>query len=108
MLSAEGRIYMGTNMENASYGLSLCAERAAIAAAVSAGDHRVRAVAVYTPTDDPTVPCGSCLATISEFSDPDFRGGDVPILLFGRFKERRTTLRSLLPEVFKIKPKEKQ
>jgi cytidine deaminase len=108
VLSGEGRIYPGTNLENASFGLTLCAERAAVAAAVSAGERTIRAVAVYTSTDEPTVPCGACLATVAEFRDPDFREGDVPILLLGRFKERWTSLAAHLPEIFKINPKERK
>ncbi|MBN2379628.1 cytidine deaminase [candidate division WOR-3 bacterium] len=108
VLSGEGCIYTGTNIENSSFGLTICAERAAIAAAVTAGERVIRGIAVYTPTDEPTVPCGACLATIAEFRDPGFMEGDIPILLAGRYKERWTSLKALLPEVFKLNPKEKQ
>ncbi len=66
-LTAGGKIFAGANVENASYGLCTCAERAAIVAAVNAGATRLRAVAVYTPTPAPTSPCGSCRQIIREF-----------------------------------------
>ena len=103
VLAESGRIYSGTNVENASYGLSICAERTAIFNAVSAGERAIIALAVYTPTDEPSVPCGACLAVISEFAE-----GEVPILMFTEEKERWLTLDQLLPERFKLKPKEKQ
>ncbi|MBD3285256.1 cytidine deaminase [candidate division WOR-3 bacterium] len=105
--SENGRIYSGTNVENTSYGLSICAERTAIAAAVSAGEKIIRAIAIYTPTEELTVPCGACLTTIAEFTDPVLRKGDVPILLLSKTRKRLTSLKALLPEVFKLNPKEK-
>lgn len=67
VLSGSGRIYAGCNVENASYGLCTCAERTAICAAAAAGERAVRAVAVYTPTAAPTMPCGACRQIINEF-----------------------------------------
>jgi len=107
VLSSEGRIFKGTNVENASFGLTICAERSAIATAISAGERKIRAIAVYTSTDELTVPCGACLASIAEFRDPEFMGGDVPVLLSAKLKERWTSLATLLPEIFKLNPKEK-
>jgi cytidine deaminase len=63
-LGSDGRVYAGTNVENASYGLSLCAERAAVAAAVAGGASEVLAVAVIA--DRPVPPCGACLQVIAE------------------------------------------
>ena len=103
VLVENGRIFAGTNVENASYGLSICAERTAVFSAVSAGERAITALAVYTPADEPSVPCGACLAVISEFAE-----GEVPILMFTEEKERWSTLDQLLPERFKLKPKEKQ
>jgi cytidine deaminase len=63
----EKGIFSGANVENASYGLTNCAERSAIFAAVSAGARRLRCVVVYTPTERPTPPCGACRQVILEF-----------------------------------------
>jgi cytidine deaminase len=67
VLGASGRIFAGGNVENASYGLSNCAERTAIFTAVAAGERELRAVVVYTPTAKPTAPCGACRQVIGEF-----------------------------------------
>jgi cytidine deaminase len=56
VLTASGRVYAGCNVENASYGLCNCAERTAIFTAAAAGERRIRAVVVYTPTRQPTLP----------------------------------------------------
>lgn len=107
VLTSQGRIFSATNVENASLGLSICAERAAIFSAVSAGEAHIRALAVYVPTSQPVPPCGACLAVLSEFRDPEFNHGDIPILLSGRIKQRRTSLDRLLPEKFKLNQKER-
>lgn len=64
---AEGRIYRGANVENASYPLSVCAERNAVAAAVAAGRRRIEAVAVVAGDEEPTPPCGGCRQVLHEF-----------------------------------------
>jgi cytidine deaminase len=70
VLTASGKIHVGANIENASYGLCMCAERTAIFTAASAGDRSLKAVVVYTPTATPTMPCGACRQVINEFG-PD-------------------------------------
>ncbi len=74
VLTASGKIYAGCNVENASYGLTNCAERTAIFNAVAAGEKKLRlqCVVVYTPTDMPAAPCGACRQVINEFG-PDAR-----------------------------------
>lgn len=67
----DGEIFVGTNIENASYGLTICAERAAIFNAVSHGQSRLRAIAITSSNDKPTPPCGACRQVIKEFSDVD-------------------------------------
>ena len=65
--SADGRTFTGCNVENASYGLSVCAERNAIFNAVGAGARGVRTLVIYTPTEIPVTPCGACRQVIAEF-----------------------------------------
>ncbi len=101
VLTADGRIFTGCNVENRSLGLTLCAERAAVAAAVAAGARELRAVAVVTDGDPPTAPCGSCREVLAEFADDA-----LPIHLEGRAGERRTTtLGELLPQRFALAPR---
>ncbi|HUJ43435.1 MAG TPA: cytidine deaminase [Opitutaceae bacterium] len=95
VLTASGGIFTGCNVENASYGLSNCAERTAIFQAVAAGERRIVAVAVYTPTLQPTLPCGACRQVISEF------GRRAVILCTCQSRVRiETTLDQLLPRAF--------
>ena len=67
VLASSGKIYVGCNVENASYGLTNCAERTAIFSAVVAGETSITCVAVYTPTQTATPPCGACRQVIHEF-----------------------------------------
>ena len=88
----DGTIFGGCNVENASYGLCLCGERSALAAAVSAGYTRFTHCAVLTDTSPPSPPCGLCLQALVEFAD------DMPILLTNPAGERiRVRLKDLLP-----------
>jgi len=97
LLTEDGRIYAGCNVENASYGLTICAERNAVFQAVanSHGDTRIRCVVIYTPTGDPTAPCGACRQVIREFG-PD---AEVISVCDGSAVMRSST-RELLPESF--------
>ena len=95
VLAGSGKIYTGTNVENASYGLCNCAERTAIFTAAAAGERAVRAVAVYTPTRTATTPCGACRQVINEF------GPTALILCVCDQPDRiETTLDRLLPAAF--------
>ena len=72
VLADDGTIYTGVNVENRSYGLTVCAERNAIAHAVAMGMKRIKAIAVYSPdSENPLPPCGACRQVITEFSVPD-------------------------------------
>ncbi|MEZ5319890.1 MAG: cytidine deaminase [Vicinamibacterales bacterium] len=75
LLAADGRIVTGCNIENASYGLTMCAERVALFAALSGGIRAFRHVAVVADTAAPTAPCGACRQLLWEFC------GDVPVVL---------------------------
>ncbi len=73
--ATSGRIFGGCNVENATYGLTVCAERVAILKAISEGERGFDAIAVVTDTDALTPPCGACRQIIWEFC------GDVPVIL---------------------------
>jgi cytidine deaminase len=93
---AAGRIFSGANLENASYGLTVCAERHAVAAAVAGGARRLQALAVASATRPPTPPCGACLQVLAEFAGPG-----LPVHLAGSGGSRvETTLGALLPRAF--------
>lgn len=69
VLTSDGGVFTGVNVENASYGLTMCAERVAIFSAIAAGASRVESVAVHTPRLRPVMPCGACRQVMSEFMD---------------------------------------
>src|SRR5579872_4650165 len=92
LLSATGKVYTGQNVENASYGLGICAERSAVFAMVGAGEKQIRAVAIATESARPTGPCGACRQVLREFAE------DALILLVttsGKTSEH--SLKDLLP-----------
>jgi len=94
IIDAGGRVHVGCNVENASYGLSVCAERHAVAAAVSAGGQGIEGLAVVTGTSPPTSPCGACRQVLVEF-------GDFPVILANIEGERIvTSVGDLLPDAF--------
>lgn len=71
LLATDGRVFLGANVENASYGLCLCAERAAIGTAIAAGARHFSAIAVVTQGNEPGSPCGMCRQVLAEFA-PSF------------------------------------
>jgi cytidine deaminase len=93
-----GQVFEGANVENASYGLTVCAERIAVFAAVVAGMHQLEAVAVCTDSSPPSSPCGACRQVLREFApDP----AAVTVTAINPRGERRTwTLAELLPDGF--------
>ena len=96
VLTATGRIFSGCNVENSSYGLTVCAERVAIFKAISAGQREVRAVLVYADTAKLTPSCGACLQVINEF------GEDAEVVLANDRSTRTYRLRQLLPHGFRL------
>ncbi len=94
LLGASGRIYRGANLENASYGLTICAERAAVAQAVSVGEKRFKAIAVYAG-GDPISPCGACRQVLAEFAP------DIQVLMASKSdRVVSSSLTRLLPSAF--------
>ena len=95
LLTKSGRVFTGCNVENSSFGASMCAERVAVFKAVNEGEREFQAIAVVTDTKEPAMPCGLCRQVLSEFS-LDIKiyaanlDGDV----------RETTLKDLLPYAF--------
>lgn len=93
LLMPDGRIFTGVNVENASYGLTICAERTAVFKAVSEGYREFLAIAVAT--ENAGSPCGACRQVLAEFA------GDVPVwLVDAAGNGRETTLYTLLPDHF--------
>jgi cytidine deaminase len=95
LLTKSGKVFTGCNVENSSFGASMCAERIAVFKAVSEGEREFEAIAVVTDTVNPAMPCGMCRQVLSEFSL------EIKIYaenLDGRIKS--TTLRELLPFAF--------
>lgn len=70
VVGGSGKVYVGANVENLSFGLTICAERVAAAAAVVAGEREITAVAVVADTQTPVSPCGACRQFLAEFGDP--------------------------------------
>ena len=93
--TANGTIVSGCNIENATYGLTICAERVAMFKALSEGHRSFRRVVVVADTDDPTPPCGPCRQILWEF------GGDLEVILANLRRETgRHRLSALLPLPF--------
>ena len=93
-----GQTYEGANIENASYGLAICAERTAIFAAINAGSNKLEAVAVCSDSSPPASPCGACRQVLFEFADDP---AAVTVVSINPRGERRSwTLAQLLPDGF--------
>jgi len=92
--SESGRVYVGANVENASYGATVCAERSAVAAMIAAGEKRIVHVAVYAEGPELSMPCGMCRQVLVEF------GKDAAVVVGGLTGTRSTTLTALMPEPF--------
>lgn len=102
LLAAGGKsIITGCNVENASFGLAICAERAAVAAAVAAGYRRFEAIAVVAQGEKAAVPCGACLQALAEFCGPEFLILAAATARRGKIETYR--LRDLLPRAFRFK-----
>jgi cytidine deaminase len=102
ILTRSGAIYAGCNVENATYGATLCAERSAVAAMVAAGDNHPVACAVVSAGPRPAAPCGICRQVLMEFAR------DMPVWMVAEgaggkvVARRRARLAKLLPGVFRL------
>ncbi len=96
VLTKDGHIFRGTNVENASYGVTICAERIALGNAISntGGAIDIRAIAVYTPHVDSVAPCGACRQFIIEF------GKDIVVIFKHESQIAQRTIHELLPFEF--------
>lgn len=92
--TGDGRVFVGSNVENASYGLTICAERAAVVSAVSAGARNFRRIVIASDSEPPATPCGACRQVLAEF------GLELEVESVGPLQARRWTLRELLPDAF--------
>ena len=94
----DGEVITGCNVESASYGLTVCAERVAIWKAISQGKRKIKHIAVVADTEELTPPCGVCRQSIWEF------GGDIPVILANLKGKRETVqMKDLLPRAFDTK-----
>lgn len=97
LLCEDGTVVAGCNVENATYGATVCAERNAVGTAIHAGHTRFVACVVYVDTDRPVAPCGICRQVLAEFA------GDIPVLCVTKQGAERTfSLDELLPERFEL------
>ena len=90
----DGSVHVGCNVENASYPMTICAERAAVAAAIAAGHRRIVRVAIATDADAPVAPCGACRQVLAEF------GPEMTVLSEAGGRTGEWTLDELLPARF--------
>ena len=96
LVTDEGKIYTGVNIENASFGLTNCGERTAIFKAVSEGKRSFKELIIYGQTEKPVSPCGACRQVMAEFFEPD-----LPVTLVAKDKSTVVmTVKELLPYSF--------
>lgn len=94
--AASGKVYSGSNIENASYGLTICAERVALVTAVAAGERQFEALAIAAGNESPGMPCGACRQFMAEWFD-----SGVPVaVVSSQGEQKQLTFGELLPEPF--------
>lgn len=98
LLCNDGSVFLGCNVENASYGLTNCAERTAVFSAIAAGKRRFKALAVASLEQQAPFPCGACRQVLAEFTGPDF-----PVYIAEQGYFKTSSIGDLLPHTFKLK-----
>lgn len=98
VLAASGNIYTGCNFENASYGLTICAERNAVGTAIANGEKKVRAIAIFSPNMQNCTPCGACRQVLAEFKSED----GLDVITKCNDGLRVHSIEELLPEGFQL------
>jgi cytidine deaminase len=97
ILTSSGKIFSGANVENVSFGLTVCAERVAVFKAVSSGERKFEKIVIVSSSKKPAIPCGACLQVLSEFAK------DLEIVCANlKGKRKKYKLKELLPESFKL------
>jgi cytidine deaminase len=94
LLGKSGRVYTGCNVENASYGLTCCAERNAVSKAISEGEREFKAIAICSDSPQPTAPCGACRQVLHEFNP------GMEVIMAGTNLTVKAPLNKLLPLAF--------
>ncbi len=94
--SVSGEVFTGCNVENASYGLTICAEQSAVAHAVARGHSRFRRLVIVTASRRAVPPCGACRQVLAEFAD------NMDIISFGSEENAQWRLRDLIPDAFSM------
>ncbi|HAF07971.1 MAG: cytidine deaminase [bacterium] len=97
LVTKKGKEFYGVNVENASYSLTICAERNAFFSALTSGEKDFKRIYIYANSDKLPFPCGACLQVMSEFVDEDFE-----IVLFSKKEKREFKFNELLPKRFKL------
>lgn len=98
LLTEDGSVVTACNVENVSYGLTMCAERAAVSRAVADGRRAFRAIAIVTDGSDAITPCGACRQVLAEFAP------DMTVVSQGRGERHEWPLSALLPDPFRAPP----
>ncbi|NLL04910.1 MAG: cytidine deaminase [Clostridiaceae bacterium] len=99
LIATSGKVYTGVNVENSSYGATICAERTAILKAISEGERSIKALAIASDSNDFTLPCGICRQVILEFADEDL----VILCSNNKGEYKVYSLNDLLPNAFIFK-----
>ncbi len=96
LLTKDGKVFQGCNVENASYSMTICAERNAAFQAIAGGSHEFAAIAIYADSDKAFPPCGACRQVLAEFAQ------DMLVFIVNQTSTHETTLSQLLPERFSL------